>query len=169
MANTETTGARYEVVTPPSYPAVLVEKARERLGIEGEEHDFLIQSLVPQCCDELERYACLSLFPQTRQVTWDSLGEDQLLYGPVTGHTAVDGLTVGTGVLARVRGEFPDGVSLTYQAGYTMLPPSWEGVLLSLIRERFETESGMTVPGAPQPKEYWKTVAARLRPLNPFS
>lgn len=139
-----------ETVVPPSVEPVTLPEVKRHLNLlflnQTEEtynfsdDDGYLTDLIPQCRESLEIYCGISMTERTLRVTvQNNRGSIELPYGPVkevTGVTDYD----GGDVEYKTRGGIlisPCEATVTYTAGYEVVPPGLKRALLEEIAWRY--------------------------------
>lgn len=138
------------IVVDVAAEPVTLEDAKRHLNMQFDtteayeftDDDNYITSLIPVCREAIERFTGKSLAPKTLRIEVDNHdGRFSLPYGPVTAITevidddgVVDEYTITSGRLLKPKCSY---VSVTYEAGYTMLPAALKHAILEEISWRY--------------------------------
>lgn len=132
------------------------------LSLDFDAHDIRLRECLESAIDELEAYTGRLILPAMVQVRYASVYDwESLPWGPVTGNvTATDldlsalTLTGVTGEFPVLTGDYPNGIILSYSAGYTL------DTLPGKLREAIYRHAANAFDNG---ERNWTSLAATLR------
>lgn len=138
--------------TDAVYPVNIL-RLKELLAIDFTDHDELLMELVRAATLRVEEDCGISLIPCQVTLSYQYyVGEYPIPFGPVVGTPTIatqeiDAVVSGTGRLVKLKAVAPEGVELSYTAGYEegKVPQMLQMAILKEAATLYETRTNVAV------------------------
>jgi len=148
---------------------VTIEDLKLHLAIDSNDHDDLLNKLLPAARLRIEKYIGLSLIESDLKVRWEELTSDDLPYGPVLSEVNVEGSDDCSfegfiGAHMRIVANSSSPITVTYRAGFEDgIEEDLQLAIMKLATDNFSKREGFSITGndsaKPLPND-WKSTAA---------
>jgi uncharacterized phiE125 gp8 family phage protein len=153
-----------------------LDRLKSYVQIRSNTHDNLLNELLTEAREEVEKFLCVSLVDTQITVRWEEMETEELPYGPGRSLVSVkdkDGSDVSheveglIGDFISIKADRSEATVIKYVAGYLdSIPKPIALSIMKLVVDHFEERKGIVLQTSSSLPNNWKTTCRPYRRLS---